>query len=109
MLQEIVGVSQGFCATDLSADRGDALVILQDFLPQLGRLFLVWTRGWRFAALFNGRLQTGEKFLARLTTIEVLFELGAQGVIQALVEIIGKFREHRFAATGPWFGRAHGR
>jgi len=52
-------------------------------------------------------LQTGQKFLARLAAIEVLFELGAQGVIQALVEIVGEFREHRFAVTGPWFGRAH--
>src|SRR6266700_131388 len=90
-----------FWPGDLSANRSDTAVILQDLLPELGRVPWVWTLGGCFPALLDGRLQTGEKRLARSAAVQMSFQFITHRVIKLLVQIVGEFGEHRLAATRP--------
>src|SRR5579872_5856260 len=80
----------------------------------------------RLPALFNRCFETRQKHLARSASVEVLFQLLTQRVIELLIKVVREFSEHGLTACrvglagrgarrhdgassahGPWFPRFH--
>src|SRR5580765_6840025 len=68
------------------------------FLSEPGGSFSRGALCRRLPALLNRRLETCQKNLARLASIEVLFQFITQRIVQLLIQIVREFSEHCLTA-----------
>ena len=59
--------------------------------------------------MLDGGFEAGKKGLAGFATIEVLFQLFAERIIELFVEVVGELGEEGFAGGGAFLGCCRGR
>jgi len=53
--------------------------------------------------LLDGGFEAGEEGLAGFATIEMLFQLYAERIVELFVEVVGELGEEGFAGSGAFF------